>query len=166
MLSAGALALGQLLRFDPPESDHRLLPCPCGKQARYREMRSRHILTALGSVQLRRPYYLCDHCHHGQFPADSDLDAAHTDLSPAVRRMLALVGQQAPFDQGRQQMHWLAGLDLTTKSVERTAEDIGADIARKEQRQVDAAMQLDLPIVVASRSPSSISRWTAPACRS
>jgi hypothetical protein len=153
MLSAGASALGQLLRFDPPESDHRLLPCPCGQQARYREMRSRHILSALGSVQLSRPYYLCEHCHRGQFPADIDLDVAHTDLSPAVRRMLALVGQQAPFDKGRQQMHLLAGLDLTTKSVERTAEDIGVDIARKEQRQVDAAMQLDLPIVVGEPIP-------------
>jgi hypothetical protein len=153
MLSAGASALGQVLRYDPPEPDHRLLACPCGQQARSREMRSRHMLTALGWVQLTRPYYLCDHCHHGQFPADLDLDAAHTDLSPAVRRMLALVGQQAPFDHGRQQMHLLAGLDLTTKSVERTAEDIGADIARTEQRQVDAAMQLDLPIVVGEPIP-------------
>jgi hypothetical protein len=50
LLSAGAAALSQLLRYDPPESEHRLLPCPCGQQARYREMRSRHILTALGSV--------------------------------------------------------------------------------------------------------------------
>ena len=103
-------------------------------------MRSRHILTALGRVQLTRPYYLCGHCHHGPFPADLELDIAHTDFSPAVRRMLALVGQQAPFNDGRQQVHLLAGLDLTTKSVERTAEDIGADIAREEQRQVDAAL--------------------------
>jgi hypothetical protein len=153
MLSAGAAALSQLLRHDPPDSEHRLLPCPCGQQARYREMRSRHILTALGSVQLSRPYYLCDHCHRGQFPADIDLDIAHTDLSPAVRRMLALVGQQAPFDDGRQQMHLLAGLELTTKSVERTAEYIGADIAAKEQRQVNAAMQLDLPLVVGEPIP-------------
>jgi hypothetical protein len=153
MLNAGASALGQLLQYDPPESEHRLLPCPCGQQARYREMRSRQILTALGAVQLTRPYYLCSHCHHGQFPADIELDVAHTELSPAVRRMLALVGQQAPFDTGRQQMHVLAGLDLTTKSVERTAENIGADIARQEQAQVDAAMQLDLPLVVGEPIP-------------
>lgn len=153
LLSAGAAALSQLLHYDPPESEHRLLPCPCGQQACYREMRSRHILTALGSVQLTRPYYLCEHCHHGQFPADLDLDVAHTDVSPAVRRMLALAGQQTPFDEGRQQMHLLAGLDLTTKSVERTAEATGADIARKEQLQVDAAMQLDLPIVVGEPIP-------------
>jgi hypothetical protein len=154
MLSAGASALNQLLQYDPPKPEHRLLPCPCGQRAHYREMRSRSILTALGSVQLTRPYYLCAHCHHGQFPADIELDIAHTDLSPAVRRMLALVGQQAPFDAGRQQMHLLAGLDLTTKAVERTAEDIGADIARQEQHQVDAAMQLDLPLVVGEPIPA------------
>lgn len=147
MLSAGASALSQLLRYDSPESAQRLLPCTCGQQARYREMRSRRILTALGSVQLTRPYYLCDHCHRGQF------GRGHTDLSSAVRRMLALVGQQAPSDDGRQQMHLLAGLDLTTKSVERTAEDIAADVAGKERRQVDTAMQLDLPIVVAEPIP-------------
>ena len=145
--------MSQLLHYDPPEAEQRLWPCPCGQQARYREMRSRRILTALGSVQLTRPYYLCEHCHHGQFPADLDLDVAHSDLSPAVRRMLALVGQQASFDIGRQQMHLLAGLDLTTKSVERTTEDIGADIARKEQLQVDAALQLDLPIVLSEPIP-------------
>jgi hypothetical protein len=153
MLSAGASVLDQLLRYDPPDSEHRLLPCPCGQQSRYQEMRSRHLLTALGPVQLTRPYYLCDHCHHGQFPADTELDVAHTEFSPAVRRMLALVGQQAPFNDGRQQMHLLAGLHLTTKSVERTAEDIGADIATKEKRQLDAALQLDLPIVVGEPIP-------------
>lgn len=46
--------------------------------------------------------------------------------------MQALVGQQAPFKfkHGREQLKLLAGLDVTTKSVERVAESIGADIAR------------------------------------
>jgi hypothetical protein len=43
-------------------------------------------------------------------------------LSPGVRRMHALVGQQAPFDHGRKQMKVLAGLEVTTKAVERTPE--------------------------------------------
>jgi hypothetical protein len=41
--------------------------------------------------------------------------------------MQALVGQEAPFDRGREQLQLLAGLEVTTKSVERTAEAIGAD---------------------------------------
>jgi len=63
-----------------------------------------------------------------------------------VRRMLASVGQQAPFDHGRQQIELLAGLEVTTKAVERTAEAVGEQIAGHEQQQLQAALQLDLPI--------------------
>jgi hypothetical protein len=40
--------------------------------------------------------------------------------------MQALVGQEAPFDQGRQQMQLLAGLAVTAKAV-RTAEWMGPE---------------------------------------
>jgi hypothetical protein len=107
----------------------------------------------VGQVQVSRPYYLCRHCHTGQFPADVELDIENTEFSPGVRRMHALVGQEAPFDHGREQMKLLAGLEVTTKSVERAAETIGADIARREQQEIDRAVQLDLPIIVGEPVP-------------
>src|SRR5712671_1826975 len=58
-----------------------------------------------------------------------------------------MVGQEAPFDHGREQMKVLAGLEVTTKSVERTAEAIGADIAQREQDEIQKALQLELPVV-------------------
>ena len=97
MHKAGAAALCQLLRYDPPASDQRDLPCPCGRKAHYREMRSRHVVTVVGEVELLRPWYLCPECHNGQFPADTELDINKTDLSPGVRRILALVGAEMPF---------------------------------------------------------------------
>ncbi len=111
------------------------------------------MLTCLGLVELQRPYYLCPHCGAGQFPADTELDVENTGFSPGVRTMLALAGQAAPFDHGREQMRVLAALELTTKAVERNAEAIGADIAQREQRQVERAMQLDLPMVVGETIP-------------
>src|ERR1039458_4562775 len=81
--------------------------CACGHQAHYRELRSKPVLTAVGQAEGSRPYYLCPDCHNGQFPADVELDIVHTESSPAVRRMLALVGQEAPFDHGRQQIKLL-----------------------------------------------------------
>ena len=60
--------------------------------------------------------------------------------------MQALVGQEAPFDHGREQMKVLAGLEVTAKSVERTAEGIGADVAQREQKEMQKALQLDLPV--------------------
>jgi hypothetical protein len=153
MHRAGAAALSQLLQFDAPVPEQRQLPCPCGHSARYLELRSKPVLTAVGEAECLRPYYLCDHCHCGQFPVDVELDIENTEFSPGVRRMHALVGQQAPFDQGREQMKLLAGLEVTTKSVERIAEAIGGDIAQREQAEIQKALQLDLPVIAGEPIP-------------
>ncbi len=150
---AGASALSQLLRFDPPAPGQQRISCPCGGQACYRELRSKPVLTAVGTVEVSRPYYLCPHCHQGQFPADQQLDIDNTGFSPGVRRMQALVGQQAPFQHGRQQMKILAGLEVTAKAVERVAEAIGEDIARREQQEIQRALQLDLPMILGLAVP-------------
>ncbi|MGH9447095.1 MAG: ISKra4-like element ISDesp4 family transposase, partial [Terriglobia bacterium] len=150
---AGAAALSQLLQFPAPTDERRSVACPCGQQAHYRELRNKPVLTAVGQVQVSRPYYLCPDCHAGQFPADVELDIENTEFSPGVRRMQALVGQEAPFDHGRESMKVLAGLEMTTKSVERTAEAIGAEIARNEQEEINKALQLDLPVLAGDPIP-------------
>ena len=153
MHRAGAAALSQLLQFAAPAIDRRTIPCSCGHRAQYRELRSKRVLTAVGKVEVSRPYYLCPHCHTGQVPVDAELDIQDTEFSPGVRRMQAVVGQEAPFDHGRQQMKLLADLEVTTKSVERTAEAIGTDIAQGEQREIQRAVQLDLPVIVGEPIP-------------
>jgi hypothetical protein len=153
MHRAGAAALSELLQFPAPAVELRSILCGCGQQAHYRELRTKPVLTAVGTVNVSRPYYLCPHCHNGQFPADVELDIENTESSPGVRRMHALVGQAAPFDHGREQMKSLAGLEVTAKAVERTAEAIGADIAQSEQQEIQRAVQLDLPMVVGEPIP-------------
>jgi hypothetical protein len=153
MHRAGAAVLTELLRFPAPDSNHHSVDCACGRQAQYRELRVKAVLTAVGRVEVSRPYYLCPHCHVGQFPADVELDIENTEISPSVRRMQAVVGQEAPFDHGREQMKLLADLEVTTKAVERTAEAIGGDIAEREQQEIRRAVQLDLPIVIGKPIP-------------
>ncbi len=153
MHRAGAAALSELLDFPSPAQNDHTVRCPCGQTARYRESRCKTVLTAVGPVPVWRPYYLCPHCHTGQFPVDVELDIEQTEFSPGVRRMQALVGQQAPFDHGREQLKVLAGLEVTTKSVERIAEAIGADIAQDEQQEIQQALQLNLPVLVGPSIP-------------
>jgi hypothetical protein len=150
---AGAAALRELLRFSAPVADQRTIPCACGQQAHYRELRTKPVLTAVGRVEISRPYYWCPDCGGGQFPADRELDIENTEFSPGVRRMQAVVGQEAPFDHGRAQMKLLADLEVTTKSVERTAEAMGADIAQREQAEIQKALQLDLPVIAGEPIP-------------
>ena len=58
----------------------------------------------MGPIRVSRPYYLCSHCHAGQFPADVEMDIQDTEFSSGVRRMQAVVGQEAPFEHGRQHL--------------------------------------------------------------
>ena len=96
MHHAGATALSELLQFPVPGAEQRSISCSCGRQAGYQELRSKPVLTAVGEVTIARPYYLCPHCHRGQFPADVALDIAHTEFSPGVRRMQAGSARRPP----------------------------------------------------------------------
>ena len=149
---AGAAGLSQLLRQESPAEPY--LPCSCGGQARYKGMRTKPLLTVLGRAEMQRAYYWCSRCQQGQFSADTALDVVNTELSPGVRRMLTLVGSEcSSFERGREQMKLLAGLEVTTKAVERTTESIGADIAQREQGTIQQALQRELPIAVGQAIP-------------
>jgi hypothetical protein len=116
-------------------------------------MRPKQLITALGAITIQRPYYLCPHCHQGQSPRDAELDVEGTAYSPGVRRMMAVVGSDSSFDHGRQQLALLAGLEVTTKAVERQAEAIGTDILQREQEKVNRAVQLELPEILGLSVP-------------
>jgi hypothetical protein len=107
----------------------------------------------VGWARIERPYYLCSACQHGQAPADIQLDVNKTDFSPGVRRMMAAVGSEAPFAQGRDQVKLLAGLEITAKAVERIAESIGEDMEARQQQDIHRAKQLELPAMAGPPIP-------------
>ena len=80
---AGTTALSQLLRFPEPAQEQRSIACPCGQQARYRELRSRRILTALGEVEITRPWYLCPYCAKASSPPTTNWGST----TPTSRRV-------------------------------------------------------------------------------
>lgn len=151
MHRAGAGALSHLLQVEAPEQTS--LVCRCGHSARYKEQRRKPILTVVGRVEYERPYYVCDHCHHALNPADVALGVAGEEFSPGVRRMMAVVGSEAAFASGREQLELLAGLQVSTKSVERQAQRIGGEILRLEQSEIQRSVQLELPIPIGPPIP-------------
>jgi hypothetical protein len=144
---AGATALTHLLQFEPPDADHLEVPCSCGHTARFKELRTKSFLSVVGSVEVRRPYYHCSHCCKGQHPSDYELGIAGLESSPGVRRMEAVVGSEMPFAPACEPMKTLAGLEVPAKAIERAAESIGTEIARRDREEIDRAKQLVLPIV-------------------
>lgn len=151
MHRAGAAALGGLLsrEQEPPGK----VPCDCGGQARWHSRRRKQLLTALGKVEFERAYYVCPDCNQGRSPRDRELEVEGTECSPGVQRMLALVGSESSFEQGREQMALLAGLEVTAKCVERQAEAIGTDVEACAQLEIHRARQLELPAAGAPGVP-------------
>ena len=67
--------------------------------------------------------------------------------------MTAVAGSDSNFDLAREQIELLAGIKLSTKSVERHAEQIGAAIRRIEQAEIQRSVQLRLPIPMGAPIP-------------
>ncbi len=151
MHRAGAEILGRLLSIRSPEASQT--PCACGHSAHYHDTRPKQLLTVLGPVSFQRGYYVCPHCHQGQSPRDRELDVAGVACSPGVRRMMAVVGSESSFEQGREQLELLAGIEVTAKAVERQAEAIGSDIEACQQAEIRRAKQLELPQICAPSVP-------------
>lgn len=144
-LRVAARTLERLLNADV--SDHRgpMLPCRCGKLARYAGRRVKSFTTALGELTLERAYYHCAACGEGFCPRDQALGLTETSLSPAVTRMIGAVGSMVSFEESSHLLRELAGVAVEAKQVERTAEALGQEIAADEREVVEPVPDSEIP---------------------
>ena len=105
--------------------------------ARYAGRRRKRFTTALGEMTLERAYYHCEACQSGFFPRDRALGMQGASLSPAVTRMVGLSAAMVSFQEASELMGELAGVPVDAKQVERTAEDLGREIAWNERSVVE-----------------------------
>lgn len=125
MTALGASLLEELLAADAGHRGPRV-ECGAGHQASFLGYRTKRIDTVLGPVVLRRAYYHCPDCRSGVIPRDEDLGVTGVSLSPGLRAMTARAGTAVPFAQAAALLADLAGITLSTKRVERSAEATGA----------------------------------------
>jgi hypothetical protein len=133
-LSVAARAIEHRLNADVSDHIGPTLPCSCGQPARYAGRRRKTFTSVLGDLTLFRAYYYCEICHAGFAPRDRALGLEDDSLSPGVLRMVGHVGALVSFAEGREMLHELAGVQLSTKHVERAAEALGREIAEDERR--------------------------------
>lgn len=127
MLRLGGSLLEDLLAADNGHRGTRV-ECDAGHQAEFVDYREKGVDTVLGAIRLKRAYYQCRECAAGVVPRDRELGVEASSLSPGLLRMVARVGSQAPFSQGRDDLAELAGIKITAKRIERSAEASGAAV--------------------------------------
>ena len=139
MLKLGGRLLEDLLGIDGGHRGPRV-GCGNGHQAEFISYRSKTIDTVVGPVRLHRAWYHCAACGHGLAPRDGELGAAGTSLSPGLAKMNARAASAVPFAPARRLLAELAGIELTIKRVERSAEASGARAALAVSGQADAIL--------------------------
>jgi hypothetical protein len=137
MLRLGAGLLEELLAADAGHRGPRA-DCGSGHQAEFASYRAKTIDTVLGPVALRRAWYHCAGCGHGMAPRDAELGVARASMSPGLARMTARAAATVPFAKARRLLAELAGIELTIKRVERSAEAAGTAATTAISAQADA----------------------------
>jgi hypothetical protein len=137
MITLGALLLEKLLAADAgyrgPRAD-----CGAGHQAVLVSYRAKTFDTVLGPVRVRRAWYHCAACGHGLAPKDEELGTGRASMSPGLAKMTAAAATAVPFAKAASLLEQLAGIALTTKRVERSAEATGTVAAQAVGAQADA----------------------------
>lgn len=140
LLKLGGRFLEQTFRLD---NGHRgqWLDCGAGHQAEFVSYRHKSIDTVLGPVDLRRAYYHCSECEAGFCPRDQELGVAGESLSPGLQRMICRTGNSEPFAAARRDLSELAGVELTTKRIERASEAIGEAVRLQAEANAEAVLR-------------------------
>jgi hypothetical protein len=137
MLKLGGSVLGKLLAADPGYRGPRV-ECGQGHEAEFVSYRDKVIDTVLGPVTLTRAWYHCAACGHGLAPRDAGLGVAGTSMSPGLAAMNDKVAAAGPFAKAAGLLADLAGVHLTAKRVERSAEASGAAKAAADRSRATA----------------------------
>jgi hypothetical protein len=125
MTRLGAGLLEDLLAADTGYRGPRA-ECGAGHKAGLVSYRAKTIDTVLGPVTLRRAWYHCTSCGHGVVPRDDELGVVRESMSPGLRAMTARAAAAVPFAKAGRLLAEMAGITLTTKRIERSAESDGA----------------------------------------
>ena len=128
MLKLGGSMLEQLLAADPGYRGPRI-ECGAGHEAEFISYRDKVIDTVPGPVTVSRAWYHCAACGHGLAPRDAELGVAGQSLSPGLAAMTGRVAADGPFAKAAGLLADLAGVHLTVKRAERSAEASGAAVA-------------------------------------
>jgi hypothetical protein len=148
MTALGASLLQQLVAGDTGHRGPRI-DCGAGHHGEFVGYRDKHVDTVLGRIVVRRAYYHCAVCQRGIVPRDETLGVTDASLSPGLRRMVARVAAAEPFAAAAELLAELAGIRLTDKRIERSAEADGAAAAKRITAEAPAIASRQVAVLPA-----------------
>jgi hypothetical protein len=98
--------------------------------------RERGLTTAFGKIKVNRAVYTEFHSGGIKSFFDEELDIEDRRKSPLVRYWSNLLGTIAPFDEAQDTLNKIRGINISTKQVEISTEQIGAEITKSHDENI------------------------------
>ena len=155
MLRLGGRLLEDLLGMDGGHRGPRL-GCGAGHEAEFVSYRHKNFDTVVGPVGLDRAWYHCAACAHGLAPRDAEPGVAGTSMSPGLAKMTGRAASAVPFAPARRLLAELAGIELTVKRVERSAEASGTRAALAISAQADGVRSRRMAVLASADGPDML----------
>ncbi len=121
------------------------IKCACGGRAVYQRKRAGQTKTLFGEVEVKRPYYLCAQCRHGQCPLDKRLGFCAGGVSSGLNELMALLGAEFVFEEAASLLEKLTLVHVSPNSCRKAAERLGRLVADDEQNSLTAAWDAKAP---------------------
>jgi hypothetical protein len=133
LLKLGRFLLGAWLTMLVEPYPAERVPCGCGGQAEYQFNRSGTLLTILGQIEYKRPYYLCASCQQGVYPLDQKLGLRPGQMSAELESLSGMTGAQLSFGQGSNLFEALTLISLSDHSLAKATQAIGSEVQAQEK---------------------------------
>ena len=103
--------------------------CDCKNRRRNKGQNKRDVLTAAGSVSVRRRYFTCNHCLEGLYPADRRL-GINGSRTRQAERLLCLAGSSWSFAVAESTLEEFCGLKVSHQTIRAVCDSQGRNISR------------------------------------
>ena len=134
LLKLGRFLLGAWLTMLVEPYPAESVACGCGGEAEYQFNRSGTLLTILGQIEYKRPYYLCLSCQKGIYPLDQKLGLRPGQMSAELESLSGMTGAQLSFGQGSHLFEALTLISLSDHSLAKATQAIGSEVQAQEKR--------------------------------
>jgi hypothetical protein len=112
--------------------------CPnCGKPMKNHGSRPKQLVTLLGDIEYSRNYYVCECSVPGSTPKDDRLEVKGTSFTPGVKQNIGIIAASDSFTDTSAKLKDLCGVAVSAKECEMIAENLGDEIIKKKDAEIN-----------------------------
>lgn len=143
------------LQEDPRNNPEQAVCRQCQGKLRIQEPAQRRVIsTAIGEIEYRRAYGVCDRCGHTAAPLDEALGIPSSGPSVEARQKICHAAAGRSFEDAQEILRVQAKIELSAKHVRSIAEGEGRDLVEQRGKEASAYRQGQLAVSGERQAPA------------